>query len=170
MNMASFAVSIGLGVALALPATGADIGPTDRLLAAADAVVVAQVQSGTQAGYTASFALSVESTIKGPLSAGGVVAATWSTGLSANRDLTAAYGLWFLKQGTGGRWNTLALRSGQIPFEMAYVRLSSGAAVPPTAASSSPPTPAPSLNRAGEPTTETPSGFPSAGSSPPWRW
>jgi len=141
MNMASFAVSIGLGVvALALPAIGADIGPTDRLLATADAVVVARVQSGTQTGYIASFALSVESTIKGPLSAGGVVAATWSTGLSASRDLTGGYGLWFLKQGTGGQWNPLALGSGQIPFEMAYVRLSSGAAVPATAAGSSSPT------------------------------
>ena len=141
MNMASFAVSIGLGgVALALPAIGADVGPTDRLLAAADAVVVARVQSGTQTGYTASLTLSVESTIKGTLSAGDVVPATWSTGLSGNRDLTGGYGLWFLKQGTGGHWTPLALGSGQIPFEMAYVRLSSGAAVPPTAASSSSPT------------------------------
>jgi hypothetical protein len=117
------------------------MGSTDRLIATADAVVVAQVQSGTQAGYTASFTLSVGSTIKGPLSAGDVVPATWSSQRTANLDLTGGYGLWFLRQTPGGQWTPLALAGGQIPFEGAYVQLSAGAAVPPTAASSSSPTP-----------------------------
>jgi hypothetical protein len=83
----------------------------------------------------------MESTLKGPLLSGDVIPASCATGLRANRDLTGGYGLWFLKQGTGGQWTPLSLASGQIPFEMAYVRLSAAAAVPSTASSSPSPTP-----------------------------
>ena len=71
---------------------------TDRLADQADAVVVADVQSGRQSGYAVAFVLSIVRTIKGDLLPGATANVSWGCALPANKDLKGNYGLWFLRK------------------------------------------------------------------------
>ena len=93
---------------------------TDRLADQADAVVVADVQSGRQSGYAVAFVLSIIRTIKGDLLPGATVNVSWGCALRANKDLQGNYGLWFLRKAGVSQWTLLAVLQGQIPFEFAY--------------------------------------------------
>jgi hypothetical protein len=98
-------------------------GPTDLLADQADAVVVGQIQSGQQNGYSVHMALLVVRTLKGALAAGAVVNVGGTTGIAQNKSLGGQYGLWFLKS-TGGGWAFLPASPGRAPLETsAYLPL-----------------------------------------------
>jgi hypothetical protein len=112
-------------------------GQTDRAIDQADAIVVAEVQSGHQSGFSATFVLSIVRTLKGSVLPGTTVNATWGSMLRAERDLKGGYGLWFLRQIGAGRW-TLAPPNPQVPYEFAYYPMSK-ASVPESVAAGSRP-------------------------------
>src|SRR5258708_3411970 len=93
-------------------------GPASDLADKADAVVVAEVQSGEQAGQTVGFVLAISRALKGDLSAGTTINVSGTVGLSTNRSLRGQYGLWFLKK-AGGQWAFLPLIQGNGSLETA---------------------------------------------------
>lgn len=108
----------------AIPALQGEKRTTDRLLDEAQAVVVAEVQSGQQVGYSAAFTLSVVRTLKGSFGPGDTINVAWGSTLTANKSLKGDYGLWFLSQAAvGGPWTLKGVLQGQYPFEFAYFPL-----------------------------------------------
>jgi hypothetical protein len=98
-------------------------GSTDDLADKADAVVVAQVQSGQQTGHTVAFVLSISRTIKGDLAPGSVINVSGSAGMPLNRTFQGQYGLWFLQK-AGGSWALLPLIQKNLLLEASgYVPL-----------------------------------------------
>jgi hypothetical protein len=118
MTKLSFILAFGA----ALPSLQAEKRTTDRLADEADAIVVGEVQSGRQSGYSVAFVLSVTRTLKGDLPPGAVVNVTWGCALRANKDLKANYGLWFLRR-EGGQWTLRRVLEGTVPFEFSYFPL-----------------------------------------------
>ena len=99
-------------IAAGIPCLLAEKRTTDRLADQADAVVVADVQSGRQSGYAVAFVLSIVRTIKGDLLPGATVNVLWGCALPANKDLKGNYGLWFLRKAGGSQWTLLAVLQG----------------------------------------------------------
>jgi hypothetical protein len=116
-----------LAIVLSMPYIGLCYGPIDKVAQQADAIVVAEVQTGTQTGRSASLVLSVTRVLKGSMQNGDAVTVLWSSGQSGSRNLTGSYGLWFLKRAANTTWYLLSLANGQIPIELAYLQLAKGA-------------------------------------------
>ena len=106
------AVAVGAGQSRGQAAKG----PTDLLADQADAVVVGQIRSGQQNGYSVYMALSVVRTLKGTLTAGTVVNVGGTAGTAVTRNLGGQYGLWFLKNASGG-WAFLPVSQGRATLE-----------------------------------------------------
>lgn len=118
-------------------------GPPELLANQADAVVVGQVQSGQQTGYSVNFALSVVRSLKGALTAGTTVKVTGSVGSAQSRTLGGQYGLWFLKS-AGGGWELLRWNQGRGGFEISGYLAMAPAASPVAMSATMSPTVAPS--------------------------
>jgi len=98
-----------LAIAASLPSLRANKGPTDSLADRADAVVVAEVQSGLHAGPSLAVVLSVVRAIKGNLAAGATINVSADAGgnIGGTGGIRGGwYGLWFLKR-ADGQWTAL---------------------------------------------------------------
>jgi hypothetical protein len=127
-----------LAFGAALPCVQAQKRTTDRLTDEADAVVVGEVQSGRQSGYSVAFVLSISRTLKGDFPPGTLVNVTWSCALRAQKDLKGNYGLWFLRKTAGSQWSLQPVLQGQFPFEAAYFPVPRASLPVPIAASPQP--------------------------------
>jgi hypothetical protein len=117
-------VVLSLSLVFAIPGSGADKGPTDRLADQADAIVAGAVQSGRQNGQFVSFVLTVDRTIKGNIPTGAKLTVSWKSPWALNRDLGGNYGLWFLARHSDGSWELLPARQSRAPFELTFFHLS----------------------------------------------
>jgi hypothetical protein len=98
---------------------------TDVLSNQADAIIVAEVQNGQQAGRQVSMALAIERVIKGTLPVGTSVNVRWDASWPPVKAvLPAYYGVWFLTATSSGHWVLLPVRDGRIPVQLAYFPLS----------------------------------------------
>ncbi|MGA2273114.1 MAG: HEAT repeat domain-containing protein [Bryobacteraceae bacterium] len=85
-----FAVLLALSASVSVSV--ADQAPT---------VVVGEILSGRQSGNLAVFTLSVVRTLKGSANPGDTITVNAAVSQSADRDLTGAYGMWFLSSASG---------------------------------------------------------------------
>lgn len=105
-----------LAVLLTLSAS-VSVGVADQ----ASTVVVGEILSGQQSGNSAVFTLSVVRTLKGAANPGAAITVNATVSQSADRDLTGAYGMWFLSNASG-QWTLLPVLRGV--FDTAYYPLS----------------------------------------------
>lgn len=104
----------------------------------ADAVVVAELESGRQTGHALSFTLSIVRTLKGNLAPGTTISVSGSAGDSRDGSLGGHYGLWFLKE-AGGQWALIPAFSSNVSLDYSgYLPLSKTAS-PAGIATKSPP-------------------------------
>jgi hypothetical protein len=108
----------GLGVFAALAAHAeASYAIADQ----ADAVVVGDVQSGRQAGYSFNVALTVVRAIKGTPLPGSVLSISGSCAQSINKDLAGSYGMFFLVSVSTTEWRLVPVAN--TTFEATYFPL-----------------------------------------------
>ena len=109
----------------ACTASGAPVAdvPLGRLLAGADAVVVATVTSSVSVETSISITLSVVRALKGDVAPGMSIAATWTPAASqlpAGGPPGGQTGIWFLGQSSGG-WGVLPVATGAVPAGSTYI-------------------------------------------------
>ena len=121
-------LSLILAFCAAIGGMQAEKRTNDRLADSADAVVLGEVQSGWQTGYSVSFVLSVTRTLKGELQPGAAANVTWQSAMrtEAPKDLRGHYGLWFLRRTGASQWRLQRVHEGRVPFEAAYFSLPRG--------------------------------------------
>jgi hypothetical protein len=86
------------------------------------AVVVGQVLSGQVSANSATFTLLVVRTLTGDPVPGSRIGVAGTLARGGNGDPTGAYGMWFLRKGSGGQWALSPVQQG--PFDLAYYPLS----------------------------------------------